>query len=226
MCHSARGPDLTLPNIGQQLGDIRIQRIRSFQKCSLGEIPPNEFIAFWSWSSYDLCWWSSMIFEKKKKKKTCKTKKLCNHLIKVKHYVLRFSKNFMSLPWRSMVVHLAPIPFTSYFHYDHFTRLKNNSKKEAGPCFAKSRNTGIYMFSCPPGCFTPHRNGQGHPMPPSGWETSGSNRIRLSGPKVFEDLLRWWIFFEMTFRTSLFCLKRVSFSVHIVEGCFRLLYFS
>lgn len=199
MCHSARGPDLTLPNIGQQLGDIRIQRIRSFQKCSLGEIPPNELIAFCK----IILWSLLMIFnDLRKKKKTCKTKKLCNHLIKVKHYVLRFSKNFMSLPWRSMVVHLAPIPFTSYFHYDHFTRLKNNSKKEAGQQVHVSQNREIQesMFSCPPGCFTPHRNGQGHPMPPSGWETSGSNRIRLSRPKVLEDLLRWWIFFEMTFQ--------------------------
>ena len=222
MCHSARGPDLTLPNIGQQLGDIRIQRIRSFQKCSLGESNHQTSLLHFGVDHLmifvDDLQWSSQ-------KKTCKTKKLCNHLIKAKHYVLRFSKNFMSLPWRSMVVHLAPIPFTSYFHYDHFTRLKNNSKKEAGPCFAKSRNTGIDVCLSSR-MFYPHRNGQGHPMPPSGWETSGSNRIRLSGPKVFEDLLRWWIFFEMTFRTSLFCLKRVSFSVHIVEGCFRLLYFS
>ena len=147
MCHSARGPDLTLPNIGQQLGDIRIQRIRSFQKCSLGEIPPNEFIAFCK-----IILWSLMIFNDLRKKKTCKINKLCNHLIKVKHYVLRFSKNFMSLPWRSMVVHLAPIPFTSYFHYDHFTRLKKESttKKEAGQQVHVSQNHEIQESICFP----------------------------------------------------------------------------
>ena len=226
MCHSARGPDLTLPNIGQQLGDIRIQRIRSFQKCSLGEIPPNELIAFCK----IILWSLLMIFNdlRKKKKKNMQNKETMQPLDKSE--ALR-PEIFQKLYVSPMKVHGCSsgshsiyklFPLRSFHPAEK--QLEKRSRS-AGPCFAKSRNTGIDVFLSSR-MFYPHRNGQGHPMPPSGWETSGSNRIRLSGPKVLEDLLRWWIFFEMTFRTSLFCLKRVSFSVHIVEGCFRLLYFS
>lgn len=70
--NSARAPDLTLPNIGQQLGDIRIQRIRSFQKCSLGEIPPNENKHFGG----KIIFWSLLMIFNDLRKKTSKTQKI------------------------------------------------------------------------------------------------------------------------------------------------------
>ncbi len=68
-----------------------------------------------------------------------------------------------------------------YIHLDHENHAEKNTQKR--PTTTKKRV----------GCFTrpKHQTVKAPPAsywPQFSWETSGSNRTRLSGPKVFEDL--------------------------------------
>lgn len=106
-------------------------------------------------SSYDLCWWSSMIFEKKKNMQNKETMQPLD-----KSEALR-PEIFQKLYVSPMKVHGCSsgshsiyklFPLRSFHPAEK--QLEKRSRS-AGPCFAKSRNTGIYMLSCPWRMFYP-----------------------------------------------------------------------